>query len=718
MVFSDFSRLWSRAGHFSSALSKGAKTTTWIWNLHSSAHDFECALSTGSTTTRKVFASNLAHIALLFFFLSGLHFHGAYFSNYCAWSKDARHSLPAVTLCSNCPQDVLNSDVGGYFHALHITSGLYQVWRAQGIVTQVHLKYASAASLVGAIISLTAAYYHMHSFSWILARGNEQKYLTHHVIVLLGLGSIAWSAHCIHIGVPINRLLNAAVDPSIIPSPQDLLLRNPVLASVGYMFTFTGFQGSVADPFLNPSSCSLFLGISSSHHLSLGVVLIMSGFLAGLSSLGSSINYSKLVPLKLDLRGTHRELSINLLFLALSSIVLAHHIYALPVYPYLSPDYATVLSLVYHHIIQAGFLAVGAAAHASIFIIRDYHACFLGGRIEMQNKWHNNKCSNTIGLEEVLNARCQVVGCLSYLSIALALHSFGLYIHNDTLQSLGRQEDMFQDNAISLKPVFAIFLHTFSLDTEVLCSHEKVVLMTLDLGTADFMVHHIHAFTIHVTLLICVKAFLYARGSRLLSSKLELGWIYPCDGPGRGGTCQLSPYDHIYLAAFWAYNSVSVVLFHYFWKMQSDVWGTCDSTQKAYHGGLEVKSFISSKHISAGDFSVNSGTINGWLRNFLWSQAAQVIQSYGTAISFMGLIFLAAHFVWAFSLMFLYSGRGYWQELIESILWAHHKLRIINVVQPRALSISQGRAVGLIHYTLGGLGCTFSFVISRMVVLN
>ena len=43
--------------------------------------------------------------------------------------------------------------------------------------------------------------------------------------------------------------------------------------------------------------------------------------------------------------------------------------------------------------------------------------------------------------------------------------------------------------------------------------------------------------------------------SRSLSSKLELG---------RRGTCQVSPYDHIYLAVFWAYNSVSIVVFHYF----------------------------------------------------------------------------------------------------------------------------------------------------------
>ena len=47
-----------------------------------------------------------------------------------------------------------------------------------------------------------------------------------------------------------------------------------------------------------------------------------------------------------------------------------------------------------------------------------------------------------------------------------------------------------------------------------------------------------------------------------------------------------------------------------------------------------------------------------------------------------------------------YSGRGYWQELIESILWAHHKLKIMPNIQPRALSIlsiSQGRAVGFTH---------------------
>ena len=137
--------------------------------------------------------------------------------------------------------------------------------------------------------------------------------------------------------------------------------------------------------------------------------------------------------------------------------------------------------------------------------------------------------------------------------------------------------------------------------------------------------------------------------------------------------------DHLFSAVFWMYNCLNVVTFHYFWKMQSDVWGF-----------VSIQKHIS--HYSQGDFSVNSITINGWLRNLLWSEA--------------------------FSLMFLFSGRAYWQELIESILWSHHKLKIIPHIQPRALSISQGRAVGFIHYTLGGIGSTWAFIISRLLVLS
>ena len=103
---------------------------------------------------------------------------------------------------------------------------------------------------------------------------------------------------------------------------------------------------------------------------------------------------------------------------------------------------------------------------------------------------------------------------------------------------------------------------------------------------------------------------------------------------------------------------------------------------------------------------------HAWLSGFL------IIGSGAHASIFNLRELQPAHFIWAFSLMFLFSGRAYWQELIESILWSHHKLKIIPHIQPRALSISQGRAVGFIHYTLGGIGSTWAFIISRLLVLS
>ena len=71
------SSVWSNVGHFSSILAKGPQTTTWIWNLHADAHDYNASSSSDSITSRKVFSSNLAHLAIVLLWLSGMHYHGA-----------------------------------------------------------------------------------------------------------------------------------------------------------------------------------------------------------------------------------------------------------------------------------------------------------------------------------------------------------------------------------------------------------------------------------------------------------------------------------------------------------------------------------------------------------------------------------------------------------------------------------------------------------------
>jgi len=386
------------------------------------------------------------------------------------------------------------------------------------------------------------------------------------------------------------------------------------------------------------------------------------------------------------------------------TIIIAHHMYAMPPYPYLATDYATQLCCFTHHMWIGAFCIVGGAAHAGIFLVRDYNPT---------NNYNNL-------LDRVLRHRDAIISHLNWVCIFLGMHSFGLYIHNDTMRALGRPQDMFSDKAIQLQPIFAQWIqntHTvapgstapnalttvsYAFGGDVVAIGNKIAMMPIKLGTADFMVHHIHAFTIHVTTLILLKGVLFSRSSKLIPDKANLGFRFPCDGPGRGGTCQVSAWDSVFLGLFWMYNCISVVLFHFSWKMQSDVWGTVGPD-----GAVS--------HITGGNFAQGSITINGWLRDFLWSQASQVIQSYGSALSAYGLIFLGAHWLWAFSLMFLFSGRGYWQELIESILWAHNKLKFAPAIQPRALSITQGRAVGMTQYLLGGIGTTWAFFHARII---
>jgi hypothetical protein len=60
-------------------------------------------------------------------------------------------------------------------------------------------------------------------------------------------------------------------------------------------------------------------------------------------------------------------------------------------------------------------------------------------------------------LDRVLRHRDAIISHLNWVCIFLGFHSFGLYIHNDTMRALGRPQDMFSDSAIQpaadLRPV-------------------------------------------------------------------------------------------------------------------------------------------------------------------------------------------------------------------------------------------------------------------------
>ncbi|KAH7277815.1 hypothetical protein KP509_38G009600 [Ceratopteris richardii] len=218
----------------------------------------------------------------------------------------------------------------------------------------------------------------------------------------------------------------------------------------------------------------------------------------------------------------------------------------------------------------------------------------------------------------------------------------------------------------------------------------------LTIGPGDFLVHHAIALGLHTTTLILVKGALDARGSKLMPDKKEFGYSFPCDGPGRGGTCDISAWDAFYLAVFWMLNTIGWVTFYWHWK------------------------HITLWQGNAAQFNESSTYLMGWLRDYLWLNSSQLINGYNpfgmNSLSVWAWMFLFGHLVWATGFMFLISWRGYWQELIETLAWAHERTPLANVIRwrdkPVALSIVQARLVGLAHFSVGYVFTYAAFLIA------
>ncbi|KAF9660718.1 hypothetical protein SADUNF_SadunfMtG0001400 (mitochondrion) [Salix dunnii] len=545
---------WARPGHFSRTIAKGPDTTTWIWNLHADAHDFDSHTSDLEEISRKVFSAHFGQLSIIFLWLSGMYFHGARFSNYEAWLSDPTHIGPsAQVVWPIVGQEILNGDVRRGFQGIQRTSGFFfQIWRASGITSELQLYCTAIGALVFAALML----------------------------------------------------------------------------------------------FADPVTGGLWLTDIAHHHLAIAILFLV-----------------RVIRAEILTTSWHAQLSLNLAMLGSLTIVVAHHMYSMPPYPYLATDYGTQLSLFTHHMWIGVFLIVGAVAHAAIFMVRDY---------DPTTRYNDL-------LDRVLRHRDAIISHLNWVCIFLGFHSFGLYIHNDTMSALGRPQDIFSDTAIQLQPVFAQWIqNTHALapgataSTSLTWGGDDLVavggdgcFVTYSIRNRRFLFWYIHAFTIHVTVLILLKGVLFARSSRLIPDKANLGFRFPT------------------------------------WK-RGNVWGSISDQ------GVVT-------HITGGNFAQSSITINGWLRDFLWAQASQVVQSYGSSLSAYGLFFLGAHFVWAFKCF--YSAVVV-IELIESIVWAHNKFKVAPATQPRASRIIQGRAVGVTHYLLGGIDTTWAFFLARIIAVG
>ncbi|KPQ34409.1 MAG: photosystem I P700 chlorophyll a apoprotein A2 PsaB [Phormidesmis priestleyi Ana] len=728
---------------FSQALAQDP-TTRRIWYGIATAHDFETHDGmTEENLYQKIFASHFGHLAIIFLWTSGNLFHVAWQGNFPQWIQDPLNVKPIAHAIwdPHFGQPAVDafSQAGSSSPVNIAYSGVYHWWYTIGMRTNGDL-YAGAIGLLAfAAVMLFAGWLHLQpkfrpSLSWFK---NAESRLNHHLAGLFGVSSLAWTGHLVHVAIPESRGVHVGWDNFLTMKPHPAGLKpfftgnwgvyaqNPDTAN--HLFGTSTGSGDAILTFLggfHPQTESLWLTDMAHHHLAIAVIFIIAGHMYRTNfGIGHSIK---------DILATHRppegtpfggalgaghkglydtlnnslhfQLALALASLGVITSLVAQHMYALPPYAFMAKDFTTSAALYTHHQYIAGFIMVGAFAHGAIFLIRDYDP--------VANE--NNV------LARVLDHKEAIISHLSWVSLFLGFHTLGIYVHNDVVVAFGTPEKQ-----ILVEPVFAQFVQAASgkalYGFDTLLSNPDSIATTawpnnaavwlpgwfdainsgsnslfLAIGPGDFLVHHAIALGLHTTTLILVKGALDGRGSKLMPDKKDFGFSFPCDGPGRGGTCDISAWDSFYLAMFWMLNTIGWVTFYWHWKHLS-IWSG-----------------------NVAQFNENSNYLMGWLRDYLWLNSAQLINGYNpygmNNLAVWAWMFLFGHLVWATGFMFLISWRGYWQELIETIVWAHERTPLANLVRwkdkPVAMSIVQGRLIGLAHFTVGYVLTYAAFLIA------
>ncbi|MBD2230316.1 photosystem I core protein PsaB [Phormidium tenue] len=710
-------------------------TTRRLWYGIATAHDFESHDGmTEENLYQKIFASHFGHLAIIFLWTSGNLFHVAWQGNFEQWIKDPLNIKPIAHAIwdPHFGQPAVDafSQAGSSTPVNIAFSGVYHWWYTIGMRTNTDLYSGAVFLLILSAVFLFAGWLHLQpkfrpSLSWFK---NAESRLNHHLAGLFGVSSLAWTGHLVHVAIPESRGVHVGWDNflSMKPHPEGLMpfftgnwgvyAQNPDTSS--HIFGTATGSGSAILTFLggfHPQTESLWLTDMAHHHLAIAVIFIIAGHMYRTNfGIGHSIKeilnahkppggglgeghkglYDTLN------NSLHFQLALALASLGVITSLVAQHMYALPPYAFMARDYTTQAALYTHHQYIAGFIMVGAFAHGAIFLIRDYDPA--------ANK--NNV------LYRVLEHKEAIISHLSWVSLFLGFHTLGLYVHNDVVVAFGTPEKQ-----ILVEPVFAQWVQAcsgkllYGFDTllsnpdsvtqtanavwlpgwfEAINSNNNSLFLTI--GPGDFLVHHAIALGLHTTTLILVKGALDARGSKLMPDKKDFGYSFPCDGPGRGGTCDISAWDSFYLAMFWMLNTLGWVTFYWHWKHLA-IWSG-----------------------NVAQFNESSNYLMGWLRDYLWLNSSQLINGYNpygmNNLAVWAWMFLFGHLVWATGFMFLISWRGYWQELIETLVWAHERTPLANLVRwkdkPVAMSIIQGRVVGLAHFTVGYILTYAAFLIA------
>ncbi|KAI3490063.1 hypothetical protein L1887_45829 [Cichorium endivia] len=655
-------------------------TTRRIWFGIATAHDFESHDDiTEERLYQNIFASHFGQLAIIFLWTSGNLFHVAWQGNFESWVQDPLHVRPIAHAIwdPHFGQPAVEAFTrGGALGPVNIAySGVYQWWYTIGLRTNedlytgaLFLLFISAISLIG----------------WLVTPTTEME------------------TECFV--VQKCRISSQSSFIRTLRRQWNLYAQNPDSSS--HLFGTSQGAGTAILTLLggfHPQTQSLWLTDMAHHHLAIAFLFLIAGHMYR-TNFGIGHSMKDLLDAHIPPGGRlgrghkglydtinnslHFQLGLALASLGVITSLVAQHMYSLPAYAFIAQDFTTQAALYTHHQYIAGFIMTGAFAHGAIFFIRDY----------------NPEQNEDNVLARMLEHKEAIISHLSWASLFLGFHTLGLYVHNDVMLAFGTPEKQ-----ILIEPIFAQWIQSAhgktSYGFDILLSstngpafnagrsiwlpgwlnaiNENSNSLFLTIGPGDFLVHHAIALGLHTTTLILVKGALDARGSKLMPDKKDFGYSFPCDGPGRGGTCDISAWDAFYLAVFWMLNTIGWVTFYWHWK-HITLW----------QGNVS-------------QFNESSTYLMGWLRDYLWLNSSQLINGYNpfgmNSLSVWAWMFLFGHLVWATGFMFLISWRGYWQELIETLAWAHERTPLANLIRwrdkPVALSIVQARLVGLAHFS-------------------
>jgi photosystem I P700 chlorophyll a apoprotein A2 len=543
---------------FSQALAQDPATRR-IWYGIATAHDLEAHDGmTEENLYQKIFASHFGHLAIIFLWTSGNLFHVAWQGNFEKWVGNPLKVKPIAHAIwdPHFGDSALKAFSKGNAYPVNIAySGVYQWWYTIGFRTNQELYLGSIGLLLLSCALLFAGWLHLQpkfrpSLAWF--KNNESR-LNHHLSGLLGVSSLAWTGHLVHVAIPASRGIHVGWNNFLTTPPHPAGLtpfftgnwtayaENP--DSAAHVYGTSEGAGTAILTFLggfHPQTQSLWLSDIAHHQLAIAVVFIVAGHMYR-TNFGIGHNMKEILDAHRPPGGRlgaghvglfetitnslHMQLGLALASLGVATSLTAQHMYALTPYAFLSKDFTTEAALYTHHQYIAGFLMVGAFAHGAIFFVRDY----------------DPELNKNNVLARMLEHKEAIISHLSWASLFLGFHTLGLYIHNDTVVAFGQPEKQ-----ILFEPVFAEFIQSASgkavYEFNVLLSSStspatvagnQVWLpgwldainsdkndLFLTIGPGDFLVHHAIALGLHVTALILVKGALDARGSKLMPDKI------------------------------------------------------------------------------------------------------------------------------------------------------------------------------------------------------